>query len=158
MKFKSFLIATAAMAMTAAAARAEDFTLGKLTIANVQLRQTIAGRPAAAFFTIKNAGDRADKLVSVSSALARRVEIHHSAMEGGVMKMRPVDGVAIPANAAAMLKPGGYHVMLFGIARKLDKGAKVPLTLHFQTSGEVKVMATVGAPAMMHMNAGEPAQ
>jgi copper(I)-binding protein len=94
------------------------------------------------------------KLISAKSAVAGVVEVHEMAMDAGVMKMRAVDGLALPMGKAVDLKPGGYHVMLMDLKSQLKDGDAVPLTLTFETKDgkrqtmEVKATArSMSAPA-----------
>src|ERR1700758_5399623 len=59
----------------------------------------------AAYVTIQS--PTADRLVSASSPVAKKVELHTMTMEGSTMKMRPMAGLDIPAGQAVSLKPGG---------------------------------------------------
>lgn len=89
------------------------------------------------------------RLVGASSPVAGVVEIHEMAMEGNVMKMRPVSGLDLPAGRSVELKPGGYHVMLMDLKRPLRAGERVPIELRLETHDrrlvtqpvEVEVMA-----------------
>ena len=72
------------------------------------------GGTGAVYATIANTGKEADALVSASSDAAQTVELHEVKNEGGVMKMRPVQKIAVPAGGKIEMKPGGYHVMLLG--------------------------------------------
>ena len=81
------------------------------------------------------------KVVAVSSPVAAAVEIHEMKMEDGVMKMRAVDALPLPAGQAVALKPGSYHVMLMGLKAPIKAGETVPLTLTVE--GEDKKRATV---------------
>jgi copper(I)-binding protein len=69
------------------------------------------------------------RLVAVESQAAKHVEIHEMAMQDNVMKMRQVPGLDLPAGQAVELKPGGYHVMLIDLARQIEPGEHVALTL-----------------------------
>jgi len=69
------------------------------------------------------------RLVEARSALAGNVEVHEMSMEAGVMKMRAVPGVDLPAGKAVAFKPSGYHVMLFDLKKQIKAGETVPLTL-----------------------------
>ena len=55
------------------------------------------------------------------------VELHTSSMEGGVMQMRAVDAIALPAGKAVGLKPGATHVMLMGLSKPAKAGEAFPL-------------------------------
>ena len=83
---------------------------------------------------------------SVSSPAAKVVEIHEMAMDGGVMKMRAVDKVALPAGKSVQLKPGSYHVMLMDITQPLAEGQTVPVTLTFVGKDGKKTTQEVKAP------------
>lgn len=71
-------------------------------------------------------------LVSVSSPVAARAELHNTTMEEGVMKMRPVGRIELPAGQPVNLAPGGLHIMLVDLKQPLKPGDKVPLTLTLQ--------------------------
>jgi copper(I)-binding protein len=97
----------------------------------------------AVYVTIRNAGKEADSLLSASSDAAQTLELHETKNEAGVMKMRPVQKIAVPAGGKIEMKPGGYHMMLMGLKRDLKPGDKVHVTLKFERAGEVPVDAPV---------------
>ena len=68
-------------------------------------------------------------LVAVASPVAARAELHSMALEDGVMKMRPLERIELPAGTPVKLAPGGLHVMLIGLKQPLKRGEKVPVTL-----------------------------
>ena len=116
----------------------------EVTISEPWIRGMVTGQSATgAFMAISS--NEATALVGASSPVASKVEIHQMSMDQGVMKMRPLDRLQVPANGTVRLEPGGYHVMLIGVAKPLAKGDKVPLTLQFQgkdgkkTSKEIMV-------------------
>jgi copper(I)-binding protein len=74
------------------------------------------------------------RLIGVQSSIAKAVELHEMSLENNVMKMRPVAGIALPAGQAVELKPGGYHIMLLGLAQQVKEGDTVPLTLVVETA------------------------
>jgi copper(I)-binding protein len=98
----------------------------------------------AAYLTIRNAGDTADRLVAADSPVAGTVELHSMSMTDGVMRMRPVAAIAVPAGGSATLQPGGLHIMLIGLHAPLRQGERFDLTLTFETAGTVSVPVTVG--------------
>jgi copper(I)-binding protein len=84
-------------------------------------------------------GDQPDRLVSVSTPAADKAELHETISDKGVMKMRPVQGVPIPAGAMVTFSPGGYHVMLMGLKKPLVAGQSFPLTLTFEHAAPMTV-------------------
>ncbi|HEX3417160.1 MAG TPA: copper chaperone PCu(A)C, partial [Stellaceae bacterium] len=85
----------------------------------------------------------ADRLVSASTPVAKKAELHTMSMQGMVMKMRPISGVDIPAGQAVSLKPGGEHIMLMGLNQPLREGQSFPLNLDFEKAGQRTVTVTV---------------
>ncbi len=59
------------------------------------------------------------------------------AMGEGEMVMREVDSIALPAGVAVALEPGGYHIMLIDLAKPLEVGTTIKITLTFETAGEI---------------------
>ena len=107
----------------------------------------MGGANSAAYMVIRNTGSEADKLIAASTDAAKTVELHTVIEEGGMMRMRQVEGgIDIPANGQVELKPGGFHVMLIGLTRDLNAGDKVELTLTFEKAGEIPVTAEVRQP------------
>jgi periplasmic copper chaperone A len=146
MKLMIPTIACAALlTLLSAPLRAEDVKAGDLLITQAWSRQTPSGaKVAGAYLTIENKGATADRLVSGSTDVAGRFEIHEMAMDGGVMKMRPLDnGLVIDPGKTVKLAPGGYHVMLMDLKGQLKQGDKVPVTLQFEKAGKVNVSLDV---------------
>jgi copper(I)-binding protein len=94
---------------------------------------------SAGYVTIENPTGAADTLLAASSPRAERVEVHEMSMDGGVMRMRAVEGggLAIPAGAAITLAPGGHHLMFYGVTQPFAEGDTIPLTLTFANAGEI---------------------
>lgn len=116
-------------------------------------RATPAGaQVGAGYVTIKNSGKAADKLLSASSDISAKVEIHEMSMVDGVMKMRAIDSLAVPAGGSAELKPGGYHIMFVGLKQPLKEGDTIKGALTFEKAGAVPVVFKV--QAMGASNAG----
>ncbi|MBV7439109.1 MULTISPECIES: copper chaperone PCu(A)C [Aeromonas] len=103
--------------------------LAKVEAVDGYVRLLPPGSPnTAAFMVLKNDGDQPVTLTAVSSPEAARAELHTHLHENGVMKMRQVDGIQIPAKGEVALKPGSFHIMLFEV-RDLSQAVPVPLTL-----------------------------
>ena len=103
----------------------------------------MGGVNSAIYMTIQNPSATADRLIKAQSEAAQTVELHTMAEENGLMKMHPVEAVDVPAQGEAVLKPGGFHVMLLGLTRDLKVGDKVTVTLTFEQAGAITVEAEV---------------
>ncbi len=95
-----------------------------------------------AYFTIRNGG-KGDRLLRVSSPLAKRAELHVSAMKDGVMKMEGLGSVDVGSGAPVAFEPRGRHVMLVGLKHPLKEGDVFPLTLTFANAGPVQTSVRV---------------
>ena len=84
----------------------------------------------AAYMTLISAQD--STMVKVESDIAGTVEIHSMSMDNGVMKMRMLEELPLPAGKAEKLAPGGFHLMLFDLKKPLTAGESVKLTLTFR--------------------------
>ena len=123
------------------------FRSDSLVIRNVWARAASqADGVSAVYMAIENTGDQPERLLHAHADVAESVEIHESRMEGGVMKMQPVDRIDIPAHGSVELEPGGIHIMLIGLARDLQPGDEIELELHFEQAGHVAVRAVVQMP------------
>ena len=108
-----------------------------IRVENPWSRATAPGQVVGGgFMTIVNTGNTADRLVSVTSAAAAEVQIHHTSMDGGVMRMRQLtDGLEIPAASRVELKPRGLHLMFMQLRAPLDVGSSFPVQLQFEKAG-----------------------
>jgi copper(I)-binding protein len=126
---------------------AHGFKLGDLEIGHPWSREVPAGASVAGgYLTIVNHGGAPDRLLSISSDISAKAELHEMAVKDGVMTMRQVEGgLEIPAGATIELKPGGYHLMFMGLKRLPKQGDTFPATLTFEKAGSVKVEFAVDA-------------
>lgn len=135
------------LALTAAPALAQSSPA--ITVANPWARRAPAGHGqaqaanGAVYMTIANRGAEADAVVSAASDAAGLVELHEVKNEGGVMAMRPLPRLPLPAGGTLELKPGGYHVMLLGLTRPLHAGDTVKVTLTFEKAAPLTIEAAV---------------
>ena len=111
-------------------------------------RPTPTGRQmTGCYLTVTASAD--DRLISVSSPVAGRAEIHESRIESNMMMMYQLrDGLPLPAGQTVELKPGGNHIMLLAVTEPLKAGDSVPLTLSFTSAAPVEITAAVGQPAL----------
>jgi copper(I)-binding protein len=150
------LVAVGIALAFAASAYAQDYTKGSLSIDHPWSRATPHGaQVAGGYLMIENKGADADRLVSITSEIAGRVEIHEMTVQDGIMKMRPLlRGLEIKPGAIAKLEPGGFHVMFMNLKRPLKQGEKFKGTLVFEKAGpleiEFKVEAMGAGPGRGH--------
>ena len=148
------------IAALSASVSAQPYTLGALSIERPWSRELPPVAPnGAAYLRIENGGARAARIVSAHSPVAGRVEFHAHEMDAGVMKMRQLDSVEVPARGAVSFEPGGLHLMLIGLEEPLVAGKGFALTLVFQEAGEVELTVEItagGAPdGSRHGNRGQ---
>lgn len=122
---------------------------------NAWVRATAPGqKTAGAYMELTGNADAA--LVAVGSPLAGKAELHTMSMDGGVMKMRAVEKIDLPAGKTVKLAPGGLHVMLLDIKQAFKEGGKVPLTLTFrgadgaQTTQKIEAQVRAVGGAVHH--------
>ena len=119
---------------------------GDLQIEKPWARATVPGASVGGgYLVIRNKSVSADRLIGATSPVSARVEIHEMAMDKDIMRMREVKGVEVPAQGAVEFKPGGYHLMFIELKAPLKQGDKVPVTLRFEKSGELKAEFAVEA-------------
>ncbi len=144
MHFRSVFIFAAALVISASA-NAHDYKVGDLRLTHPHARTTVPGQSVgAAYIDIENTGKSADRLIALTSPIAKRAEVHSMSMEGDVMKMREVRSVDIAPSGRISMTPGnGYHIMLMGLRQPLKAGDKFPLMLRFEKSGITEVSVWV---------------
>lgn len=115
-----------------------------LQVNNAWSRELPQSAPVgAAFMTIVNPSDQADRLISAHSTIAKVTELHAHIHENDVMRMVKVNTVDIPAHDQLVLAPGGYHIMLIDLQRPLLAGEQLPLTLEFENAGTLDITVDI---------------
>jgi copper(I)-binding protein len=103
-------------------------------------RATAPGAQVGAAYLTLDTDGHADRLISIESAVAERVEIHEMRHEDGVMKMRRLGPpLVLEADTPLVLEPGGLHLMLIGLKQPLVAGEHYRLTFEFEHSDPVAV-------------------
>ncbi len=132
-----------AVLLVAGPARADDVTAGIAKPAELEVKNAWSralppvASTGAVYLTLVNRGAFPRRLLSASSPVAERVEIHSHAMSSdGMVKMRKVEAVEVSARAPVIFKPHGLHVMLIGLKQPLVADKRFSLTLRFER-GEV---------------------
>ena len=131
--------AALAALLAAAPAAAHEVKAGDLTLSGLAIRASLGASPnPAGYLTIANAGSRPDRLLSVTCACARKVEVHSSGMAGRMATMTATGPVTIPARGSVSFAPGGLHLMVMGLNARLDDGGMQEMVLRFERAGAVK--------------------
>ncbi len=130
---------------------------GDIEVSRAWTRATAPGQEEAAVdLTISS--KQAATLVGISSPAARTVELHSMTMDGGMMRMREVKSIELPAGKSVNLEEGGYHVMLDGLKAPLKEGETLPLTLSIRVGehGVVKLETKADVRSLRATNAAAP--
>jgi copper(I)-binding protein len=114
-----------------------------------------AGTTGAVFLVLHNDGAQAQRIVSSSTPVAEAAELHTHSMNDGVMQMRQVEALEVPAGGSLMLQPGGDHVMLFGMKQLLQEGETFELTLTSESGESVTLPVAVMSPTHMGPGMGQ---
>jgi copper(I)-binding protein len=145
-----FALAAVAALLTGAGAHAgEAGRAGAVVVADPWARASlVAGRPGAAYFTLRNESAAADRLVGVAADRAGHAMAHATTVDAqGVARMEHLTALEIPPGGAVAFAPGGLHVMLMDLDAPLREGETLTLTLSFETGGETTVAVPVLGPA-----------
>ncbi|WP_319381144.1 copper chaperone PCu(A)C [Thiomicrorhabdus sp.] len=115
-------------------------------ISDPYVRMVPPSAPAtAAFMSIKNPSAKDHALVSAKAYINKVTELHTHIHDAGVMRMRRVEKIDLPAGKTTSLQPGGLHVMLIGLQKEIQKGQPIKIDLTFD-DGSTKTIEAVGRP------------
>lgn len=140
---RSVLIAIFSLFVLVMPAYGEDHS-GAVHVVSASLKPPLLeGRPGVGYMVLRNETGADDALVAAAVPGIERIELHTHEHADGVMRMRRVEQVPVPAGETVNFEPGGLHLMLFGVGAEVKSGGTVPLTLTFETAGQVTVEAEV---------------
>jgi copper(I)-binding protein len=140
-RVRPFLLLTALCAGLSSPAQGAE-----LSIQDPYARAVPPGQPnSAVFMVLQNGSDQDRSLVAAESGAAETVELHTHTEVDGLMQMRRIDAIALPAGEPVTLEPGGLHVMLIGLKGPLNEGSAVDLTLVLDDGTRSAVSAPVRA-------------
>ncbi|BBP45664.1 hypothetical protein THMIRHAS_10370 [Thiosulfatimonas sediminis] len=127
-----------------------------IKVENPFAREVPPTAPASAsFMTLTNDSAQEIKLVQAYSDVAKTIELHTHTNDDGVMRMRKIDAITIPANTTVELKPGGLHIMLIGPFNPIKVGQTVEVNLEFvDGSRKMVTMPVKSFMAMQPMQGG----
>ena len=104
-----------------------------VVVGDPHVREVLPGQSnSASFMTLENTSEQAHALVRAESPAAKTVELHTHTLDGGVMRMRPVEQVPLPPGESVRFEPGGLHLMWIGVLQPLKAGQEAPLILFYE--------------------------
>jgi len=122
-----------------------------ITISQPYARETIPGTHiSSAYMLIKNNSTTDRKLIAISSNISPRIEMHQHLMANGMMKMRKISAITIPAQQHVVLQPAGLHLMIFDLKKPLISTQIVKMTLHFDDKSTMIVQVPVVSLKQKH--------
>lgn len=117
---------------------------GDIEIIEPYARETV-NEVAAVYMSLQSVGLE-DTLVSVRASIGSLWEIHETIEEGGSGRMQQVEGgLLIPSGDHVHLQPGGYHVMIMGLAQPLEPGDEFEFELTFASGETASITVPVKA-------------
>lgn len=97
-----------------------------LEITEAYVRAPVPGQTVGAgFLSLRNNSAQDITLVAVRSPAANNAEIHEHRHDNGTMRMRQLKTLNIKAGDSANFKPGGLHIMLFGMQETLPESTEI---------------------------------
>jgi len=115
-------------------------------VSDAWARPGAEGRMSAAYFLVSNFNGEDDVLLSVETNVAQTAEVHESyEREDGMMGMREIPKLDLPAQSTVRFEQGGLHVMLIDLTRRLSEGDTFKLKLVFENGDS----ATIDVPVRL---------
>ena len=115
-----------------------------ITADDSYVREVPPGSPAtAAFMTLHNSSDSTVRLINADNSIAEHTELHNHVELDGVMQMRQIEAIEVPAGGSTTLAPGGLHLMLIGLPSPVSEGDQVGLSLTFDNGDTLELDAPV---------------
>lgn len=123
------------------------YSQAHISVTNATVRLLPPGLPnTAAYFTIENDTYGDIFLIGANAEIVESAELHNHISDGDVMRMEKQDKVKIPAGGTVKFKPGGLHVMLFGLKAPLKEGQSVSLNIVTEQGTQIDFKAKVVMP------------
>jgi len=144
------LLGLAALTLSAVAGTPISAQSATVTASDAWVREAPAGRAVTGMFLVlKNTGSTERSILRGKADAGDTLELHEMKRENGMMRMSPVQAIVVPAGGEMALRPGGYHLMLFGLKKPLVPGDTVRATLTLDDGSQVRVVAPVRAMGRM---------
>jgi len=115
-----------------------------LTVSDAWARATVLGQTGSGVFLHLTSQEDA-QLIGASSLAAERVEIHEMRVANGMMTMRRIETLPLPAGKTIALDHE-FHIMLIGLKQQLKVGQSVTLSLQWLDAQGTRHVTDVVAP------------
>lgn len=115
-----------------------------ITVTDPYVRAMPPGQPnSLAFMGLTNTSDQDIELVGAEGKVSKVLELHTHIMQDGMMQMKRIEKIDLPAGKTVMLEPDGLHVMLIGLVHDLEPDTSVSLTLVFNDGSKKQLEVPV---------------
>lgn len=122
----------------------QEYKHGGISLNHIWARATPLGsNVGVSYLEISVNKGSSDTLLSATSPLAAKVEIHSHTQEDEVIKMRFLEKLPLTEGQKIIFQPSGLHLMLIGLKKQLKEGERLPLTLLFEKTGPITVEAVI---------------
>jgi copper(I)-binding protein len=122
--------------------RMPSAALGPISVYDAYAPASPTSDVASVYFTVVNRGAQPDTLLGVS-APSGMAHLHEVITDNDLTRMSPVSALPVPPNGALRLAPGGYHIMLSGMGRRLQVGDTMHVQLEFARAGSLLLPVAV---------------
>jgi periplasmic copper chaperone A len=114
-----------------------------LAVQDAWVRATPGVDVAAVYLTLHNGSKHPIVVVGARSPAASMAMIHESALVNGQSTMRARASVRIGPGETVKFAPGGLHIMLHNLNRKVAPNDDIPVVLLLEGGGTLEVTARV---------------
>ena len=97
------------------------------------------------YMKVSNPNDKQVTILGASAIeFANNVELHTSFTdEKGISRMTLINNIVVPARSTILLEPGGMHIMLLGLKKKLILGDSMSLIIKVSGMKPIPIEATI---------------
>lgn len=104
----------------------------------------------AGYLSITNSGDEDDTLIGFSSAVAQMVQLHESSMSEGMMSMKHLPSIVVPAGGSLQMQPGGFHLMIMGVDNEVFEAGSLDIDIQFASGAMITVTLPIKSMHVGH--------
>ncbi len=135
-----YRIAVLALGLLCSAAVIAGTAADAITVADPYVPAMPPGQPnGLAYMGLTNSSDQEVALVAAEGTVAKVIELHTHVMQDGMMHMKKIEKIDLPAGKMVMLEPNGLHVMLIGLTQELKPDTNISITLLFNDGSKKAV-------------------